>query len=358
MRSHRWGRSVVVVVATLALLAGCGDDADTEAFTDDSTTTEGAETTEASESVDLAAAFAEAAEITHYRVRQSTAQSISSSALGIDQTTEIDPENPDVLGEVTPDRSHLSIDLGRALGPMAGDLGSLMLEMWLDDQRLVIDSTQYAKLLEQNPQAQLGPLEPGVAFVDLAAVEADSPDLVAAITGNGVAAPSTLAERLPAALEDVRQVDDRTITGTASFSAVVEAFGGEIEQMAASAAGGVALNLGVDPKGLARFYADFYRQLPAEVTIELDEDGAVAAVGSLVDLSGVYDAVFENADQIGIQMTDDERRQAREAFADTEWTLQNRVAFEEAEGLEVEAAPATDDDRTQVWVDFLRSSGL
>lgn len=357
MRSHRWGRSVAVIIAVLALLAGCGDDGDSETSTDATASTDGT-APESTGSVDLAAAFAETADITHYRVRQSTAQTLSSSALGIDQSTEIDPDNPDVIGEVTPERSHLSIDLGRALGPMAGDIGSLVLEMWLDEERLVIDSTQYASLLEQNPQAQLGPLEPGISYVDLAAVQADSPELVAAITGNGLAAPSAMAERLPAALDDVRQVDDRTITGTASFDVVLEALGGDVEQLAAGAAGGVALNLGVDPKGLARFYADFYRQLPADVTIELDESGSVRAVSSEVDLSGVYDAVFENAEQIGIQLTDDEARQAREAFADTEWTMTSRVAFEEVEGLEVEAAPPTEDDRTEVWLEFLRASGL
>ena len=57
-------------------------------------------------------------------------------------------------------------------------------------------------------------------------------------------------------------------------------------------------------------------------------------------------------------MSEADRVEAAFLFADTRWSIETRLTFEPVDGLDIETPPATDDDRTADWVDFLSSAGV
>lgn len=308
----------------------------------------------------FAAAFDEAGEATTYRIRQFNGQDLSSSALGIDARTEIDLDTPTIISDVSPETGHTVLDLLALLGPAAAPgLTDITLEIWTSSDRVVIDSTAYQALLDLNPGADLGPFSPGISYVDLTALEADGLDVVEAVAGSGPVDLAAMAELLPAALDSIERDPDNPdiFRGTTSYAEFLPATGGDIEQTARSAAAGVALNLAVDAVTLGDIYLEFYEQTPVEVEVET-ADGLVQTISTQTDLSDVYTFVFseENAARIGIDPN--EAASGRDAFADTSWILETRIEFEPDEDLEIEPAPETDDDRTDLWRTFLESSGL
>jgi hypothetical protein len=305
-------------------------------------------------------AFDDTAEASSYRVTQLVAQSISSSALGIDTVEELDADEPILVAEITPDDRHIEMDISGLIGPLAGDVGPIALELWVGEDRIVVDSRGFEALLEQSPGAELGPLAPGLAFVDLEQVGAERESFLTAIAGSGAPDLATLATRLPGALADVEQVSDDlpTFTGSTTYADHAAAMGTDIEVVARSAAAGVALNLDVDVDALADFYVDYYAATSIDVTIVLDADGLVRSVETHADLSDLYTQVFEHADDLELGFSDRELHEALDAFADTTWTIDTRVTFEADDDLEVEPAPDATDDRTEEWRDFLVAAGL
>ena len=209
------------MVAVLLLTAACGD-GDPERSADKQRV----------EAVGLEDAFATAAGASSYRITQSSGQTLSSSALGVDNETEIDEDHPTVVAEVAGTSSHMRVDLLWLLGPLAdGELDSAGFEMSGDPDRLVVDSRGYAGIKELNPDADLGPFEPGVSFVDLDVLRVDSPDLIAALVGQGLPDLTEMAKRLPQVLHDVEQ-NGTTYTGTAPYTDLMAAMGQDIEQIA------------------------------------------------------------------------------------------------------------------------------
>lgn len=308
----------------------------------------------------VSAAFDQTAEATSYVLTQSNAQTLRAEPLGIDVDTEIDPERPTVVGEFDGTNSHVVLDMGPVFGPLLGGDLDIVMEFWTSADRLVIDTQDFEQIRQVNPGAALGPMEPGVAFVDLSSAGADDEAFVAAVAGSGLPDLEQLARDLPAALEDVEQVSTDPIIyrGTLSQAEMVEAMGGDIEDVARSIAAGLALNMAVDVDDLTAFYVDFYRTVPTDVTIELDTDGRVSTITSSADLSNVYAAMFADDSALDLGLSATELAQGRDAFEGTIWTIETRVTFELAEDLVVEAAPATDDDRTEEWRQFLVQSGL
>jgi hypothetical protein len=294
-----------------------------------------------------------------YRVTQSNGLRISADALGLDVDTEIDPDAPALVGEIGPDRAHLVIDLSAAMG-FGEELGPLTMEVWVDSARLVIDTRGLAPMLDGAPGATLGPMAPGLAYIDLATLGAEAPAVVAALAGSGPADLGSLATNLPAVLRDLRRVDGPPagFTGTSTYAELLAALGSDLQQMARSGAAGVALNLGVDVDGLAEVYADYYRRTSTDVTVELDDRDHVRSITTKTDLSDIFDFVYDRSDDIGLPLTDDEREEIDDLFADTVWRIESRITFEPSADLVVPAPPAGGEDRTASWRAFLLGAGI
>ena len=315
------------------------------------------DTVEVSTSAVVGAAFADTADATGYRIEQYVGQEMRVDPLGIDSFIPMDLARPQSVVESAGGLWHTTIDLGVVLEAMApGDL-DLKLEMWADGSRLVVDTSGIEVLAGSG--AELGPLEPGIAFVDLTAGP-DAGALVTALLGVGAADLAELGTALPAALSGLRQVQDQppVFEGTASFAEVVEAMGTDLEVMARSIAAGMALNLPIDVDEIADFYVGFYRRTQADVRVELDQDGRVSAVEIHTDLSGIYTDMFEPDADLDLDLDASELEFASSMFEGSVLIIENRMEFEFDDDLVVEPPPPTDDDRTQEWLDFLVNAGL
>jgi hypothetical protein len=299
----------------------------------------------------LARAFAPAASASSYRITQSNAQTFKVSALGINSTSELDTDKPAIVGEVTPTESHMRVDVSRLLGgaTVADGVG---FEMWTGPKEAILDTRDYAQLQDAEPDLDLGPFAPGIALIDLAALQALDGDFVQAVAGQGVADLEQMARRLPQVVDDVEQ-DGSTLTGTAIFADVIGAIGGDVENLARGVAGGIALNLEVDADALTDVYVDYYSQLETDVTIEVEND-VVRSVGYRADLSGVFSYVFERADTLGIDVSSGEIS----AFEDAVLITEALITFELVSDLDLPPAPKPTEDRTDEWIAFLRNAGL
>jgi hypothetical protein len=306
--------------------------------------------------VGLEAALESTSDATRYRITQLNAQRLSSQVLG-NNSTEIDREHPTAVIEVTPEASHIVFDLTALFGPLPGtEDGEVGFEMWSSDERLVLDTRKYAAVQDANPEVDLGPFAPGLAYVDLEAASIDSPDLATAITGGAVPDLAALATALPAVLDDV-EPEGSTYRGTALYGDLMGAMGADVEQIARSAAAGVALNLRADPEVLTEIYTDFYRDVESDVTIEV-EDGLLRSLRYEVELSGVFDELFDHTEDLGLDFSEADIDQARDMFADTEWELESLLEFEVVEDLQVEDPPTATEDRTDELVEFMESAGF
>ena len=335
---------MVVLFAVVLLAAGCG-----KGDAESSVTTVG----------ELGSALAETAEVSTYRVSHSTAQTIRLPFGAVDTTAEIDEQAPMMVGEVSPARQHFVMDLGALLGPIAGEELDLKLEMWIDDERLVIDTRDYQQILDENRDAQLGPFEPGISYVDLSDLEAEGHEILAAASGSALPDLRELAETLPAALISVEQtsLDPPTFVGTITFTDLTEAGGQDIEVISRSAAAGLALNSSMTVDALTKFYVDFYDSTEVEATIELDQRGLLHVLSVRADFSNLYSAMFE-AEGLIPEITESERREALDQFAETVHILETRTVYEADSDLEVPLPPATTDDRTDLWREFFVNAGF
>ena len=335
---------LVVLSAAVLLAAGCG-----KGDVESSVTTVGG----------LGAALAETAEVLTYRVSLSTAQTIRLPFGGVETTAEIDEQAPTMVGEISGARQHFVMDLGALLAPVVGDELDLELEMWIDDERLVIDTRGFQELLAGNPEAQLGPFEPGISYVDLSDLDVEGPEILTAFGGSPLPDLKELAEKLPTALISVEQtsLDPPTFVGTSTFSDLTEAQGQDIGVTSRSAAAGLALNSPMTVDALTKFYVDFYDSTEVEVTIELDERGLLHVLSIRADVSNLYSAMFETEGLIP-EITESERQEALDEVAAAVHILETRTVYEADSDLEVPPPPATTDDRTDLWREFFANAGF
>jgi hypothetical protein len=303
-------------------------------------------------------AFLATADASGYRITQSIGQMISVPALGLDNDAPLDEENPTVVGEVAPEASHLRVDLSTVFRPLLGDdTASVAFEIWTGPDRMVIDTREYSAITEHNPRASLGPLEPGVSFVDLEAVRDRSPDLIAALVGQGLADPRELADRLPEAIGGAKRAGN-TFTGTASYADLLEAMGSDPDVVARSAAAGMALNADVDPDVLTAFYVEYFAGIEANISIDIGTDGTVRALWFDANFSGIFTAIVDHRDELGLDIPAADLEDVRDAFDEAEWTVEVLTRFEVPDDLQVEAAPSTTDDRTEEWLASFRDGGF
>lgn len=189
---------------------------------------------------------------------------------------------------------------------------------------------------------------------------ADAPKLLTALTGSPVADLAELSTRLPAALTNPEQTSDAplVLTGTASFAALAEAQGNDVEQMARSAASGVALDLDLDIDELTQTYIDSYTSLMADVTIELGPNELVQEMTTLTDLAPMMAGLSDEDNAASLNMSTREASALAEAFADGTWIMESKITFEPDPGLAIEPAPATTEDRTAEYHNFLTAAGF
>lgn len=338
-------RSLAVVVAVALLAAGCGRGTD-----DTGVTTIGL----------LSAALADTAEASSYR--ESLSVGMKWKIAGAELSTGIDEDNPAFVCAVTPERDYCRFDMSTfiesLLGFMLDEWDDLGFEMWLDEERLVVDTRSLQPLIDVDPDVDLELLVPGVFFVDLTALEAGSTELMDAFAGSSTPDLIEMAERLPAALTAIEQTSTNppTFVGTTTSARLIEALGGDVEADALCKAAQLGTASLADLDELAERIAQFYETNTAEVVIELDEQGLLSVLWTKEDYSGLLAIIAEYA-SLDAELSEQERQEAIEEFESAEITLATRVAYEPDADLEVPLPPPTDEDRTQEWREFLPECG-
>ncbi len=339
---------LLLIVALLALGCGRGDSESTVSTVDE-----------------LGAALAETAEVTTYRVSVTTAETNTlgfGALLGapeIDEmrTSDIDELPPALVGEVSPARQHFVVDMVASAGFVPSDELNLKVEMWIDDERLVIDTRELQKLFDAS-DAQATPFEPGIAYVDLAELAAEYPDVLAAL---GASPPDLreLAEKLPAALTNVEQTSSTPpiFIGTGTLTDLAEAQGQDIEDLAGDEFAGSSSDSSTDTDAETQFFVDFFDSVEVEVVVELDEHGLLRVFSTRADLSNLYDAMLE-AEGFFHGITDSERLELMDLFAGAEFILETRTVLEVDADLEVPLPPAATVDDTDLFREFLEGGPL
>ena len=338
-------RNWVAALATAGLLAsGCGGGSE-----ESSVTTIGV----------LSAALSNTAEASTFRVAVYSGTTLRLPAIGFESVTELDEERPLLVGEISSEREHFIIDLGALLEALLDDAGDFGFELWVDDEHIVFDTSNYQQFVDADPEIDLGPLAPGVFSIDLAAIGADSPELLAALVGSSAPDLSELALSLPTALRKIEQTstNPQIFVGTTTYADLLEAQGADVEDFARSYAGGIALTQPGSIDALTEFYVDLFKGVDAEVVVELDERGLLRVLSTRVDLSGIYSNIFDD-ESLFPETTELERQQGKEQFADAYFVVEFRSVYESDIDLEVPLPPAATEDRTAEWREFLINAGF
>ena len=343
-------RSLAVVVAVALVASGCGRDTD-----DSSVTTIGL----------LSAALADTAEASSHRV--SVSVGTQWKVLGEEITRGIDEQSPALVCEANSEREHCTFNISKLLESMFGfsfwpdDLDDLGFEMWFDQERIVVDTSAFQPLVDDDPDLDMGPLAPGVFFIDLAALEAGSSELMEAVSGSSTPDLKEMAKSLPAALTVIEQTstDPPTFVGTTTSARLDEALGGDVEADALCDAAELGTPSLTDSDELVELLVEFYETNTVEVVIELDERGLLSVLWTKVDNSGLFRILAEYG-SLDAELSEQERQEAQEAielFESAEFIVATRVAYESDADLEVALPPPTSEDRTEEWREFLPECG-
>ena len=173
----------LLALAALSLLAaGCGE-ADDDA---------GVITTNA-----VSAALAGTVEVPVYRVTTSATTLLTMPAMGADAGPQPTGVAPTVVATVAHDRQHFFLSIALPPGTQIAGGDAIEFEMWSDSERLVMDTRDYQRLLDAAPGTELGPLEPGLFFVDQAAIGSGHPELLSALVGVSLPSLRDLARTFP-----------------------------------------------------------------------------------------------------------------------------------------------------------------
>ena len=343
---NRIRRVLAAGVAVALLASGCGEGPD-----DSGVTTIGL----------LSEALADTAEASSYRL--SLAAGINLSIAGEEITTGLDERNPVIVGEVAPDREHHRFNLSTLLESLLGfsppDWDDLGFDMWFDQGRMVVDSRAFQVLADADPDVDLGPMAPGLFFVDTTAIEAGNPELVAAFAGSSTPDLREMAMSLPAALTTIEQTltNPPTFVGTTTSARLQEALGTDVEAQARCEAADLGLDSPEDVAELAELILQFYETNTAEVVIELDERGLLSVLWTREDYSGIIRIIAET-ESFGTELSEEERQEATEMLGSTEVILATRTAYEPDAGVQVPLPPPAFEDRTEEWRGFVDECGF
>ena len=338
----RFGLLALAVVALLA--AGCGDGADDA----------GVITTSA-----VSAALADTVEVPVYQATTSATTLLTMPAMGADADPQPTGVSPTVVATVAHDRQHFFISIALPPGAQIAGGDAIEFEMWSDSERLVMDTRDYQRLLDAAPGTELGPLEPGLFFVDLAAIGSSHPGLLGALVGVSLPSLRDLADNLPAALDTIEQIseDPPIFVGSTTAASLIRARGADLEVAMRSTVAGMALTSPADVDELTELFTEVFSTAAAEVVIELDDQGLVSVLSTREDMSGLFTAVLE-AESLAAGATDQEMREAQQALEGAELILETRSVYETDVELEVPLLPAATEDRTDEWREFLIDAGF
>ena len=338
----RFGLLALAVVALLA--AGCGE-ADDDA---------GVITTSA-----VSAALADTVEVPVYQATTSATTLLTMPAMGADADPQPTGVSPTVVATVAHDRQHFFISIALPPGAQIAGGDAIEFEMWSDSERLVMDTRDYQRLLDAAPGTELGPLEPGLFFVDLAAIGSSHPGLLGALVGVSLPSLRDLADNLPAALDTIEQTseDPPIFVGSTTAASLIRARGADLEVAMRSTVAGMALTSPADVDELTELFTEVFSTAAAEVVIELDDQGLVSVLSTREDMSGLFTAVLE-AESLAAGATDQEMREAQQALEGAELILETRSVYETDVELEVPLLPAATEDRTDEWREFLIDAGF
>ena len=335
-----------LALAALSLLsAGCGEGAD-----DPDVITTNA----------VSAALAGTVEVPVYRVTTSAAQVRTTPDTGADSDFQPMRAVPTVVATVAHARQHFVVSIAPAPGFQMVDGGDpFEFEVWSDSERLVMDTRDYQRLVDAVPGTELGPLEPGLFSVDLAALGSSHPELLEALAGVSPPSLRDLAENLPAALDTIEQTsqDPPIYVGSTTAASLLRAQGADLEVAVRSSVSGMLLFAPVDIDELTELFSEVFETAESEVVIELDDQGLLSVLLTRDDLSGVFTAVLE-AESLAAGATDQEMREAREALEGAEFILETRSVYETDVDMEVPLPPAATEDRTDEWREYLISAGF
>ena len=295
-----------------------------------------------------------------YRVVGYSGQINRVPAAGIDIEQEIDPARPTSVAEVDAEGDvHATIDLSAlfaSLGGPAAEIDQISIESWQNSERAVIDTEDYAALLEISPDAELGPFAPGIFTVDLSGSTVGTADFARLLGGAAPVAPADLADALQNSLTDVAVVadDPSHFTGSTDYATFVALQGNNIEAAAAGAATGLAPTLGADLRTVTDIYVEFYEQTSVDVEFAIGADGAVESVRSTADLTGIYEHLAAS-DLIEHEA---DREEIVELFSDAEMSVEQLVVYEFDDSIAVELPAGDFEDRTVEMVAMFEAAGV
>ena len=337
---------MAAVIAVALLASGCGKGND-----DTGVTTIGL----------LSAALADTAEASSYRLSLSAGMKLKFA--GGELSAGIDEDNPLAVGEVSSEREYFKFNISALLESLFGssldgwdDIG---FEMWADSERIVMDTTSYQVLADADPGVDLGPVAPGVFFIDLTALGADSPEVMNALSGTSTPDLSEMAASLPAALTTIEQTSDDppTFVGTTTSARLIEALGGDVEVDARCDAAQLGADFSVDIDELAELIVQIYETSTVEVVIELDNQGLLRVLWTKEDYSDIFRALA-GLEGFGAELSEREYQETIEALGSAEIILATRAAYESNAGVEVPLPPPTSEDRTEEWREVLAECGI
>jgi hypothetical protein len=314
---------------------------------------------------DAAAALAQAldelgAATGSYRVLGYAGQVNRIPTAGVDIDQQIDPARPTSVGEVDAEGDvHATIDLAptfAAMGGPAAEIDQIGIESWQNSERAVIDTEDYAALLEIAPGADLGPFAPGIFTVDLNSSTVGTSDLARLMGGSAPVSPAGLAAALQNSLTDIAGVpgDPSRFTGSTDFATYVALQGNDIRGAAAAVATPLAPLLGADPAAVTDLYVNFYERTSVDVEFSIGADGAVERVHAMADLSDIY-AHLAESDVVGNAA---ERDEVAEVFAGAEMRVEQLVEFEFDDSIAVELPAGDFEDRTAEMVAMFEAAGV
>ena len=335
----------LLALAALALLAtGCSggaDDADVI-------------TTNA-----VSAALAGTVEVPVDRVTTSVTQLLTMPDMGTDADLQPAGVMPTMVATVAHERQHFVLSIALEPGSQIAGGDAIEFEMWSDSERLVMDTRDYQRLVDAAPGTDLGPMEPGIFFVDLAAMGSSHPELLDAVLGVSPPSVRYLAENLPAAMDTIEQTseDPLIFVGSTTVASLYRAQGADVADAIRSTVAGMSLVASVNIDELTELLGEVYRTAEAEVVIELDDQGLLSVLSTREDLSGVFSAIV-SADSLDPEATDQDRREAQEALEGAELILETRSVYETDVELEVPRPPTATEDRTDEWREFLINAGF